>query len=135
MTFNEAKRIIRTELTLASDEKLAEVIDAARAGEMPYHDADPERCCSVCLAGRIHDDGADLPLKHPWWILSNAFGRMGVSPGATWSACPFEDDDEASRRRVVLAMALAEVRARMRASGMAAAVEVELIGEVRRCTS
>lgn len=111
MTFKAAKQIIRVELTLASDEKLAEVIDAARAGKMPYHSYVDDMCI-VCLAGRILGE-ASLPFEnHSWWILSDAYGRIGLDHSFEPSVDHYEDGDEARRQRVVLAMALAELRRR-----------------------
>lgn len=126
MDFKTAKNIIRAELTLASDEKLAEIIDAARAGEMPWM-----KGCQ-CFAGRIlgitygnyiehvprYWVGAEE--LHPYYRLSHAYRAIGGDdPGGSVS------DRDAVRQHVLTAMALAELRARHRAQDLAAATEVQ----------
>ena len=51
MTFKQAKVIIRTALAEASPEKLVEVLDAGRAGDLLY--GGPVFTCS-CLSERLH---------------------------------------------------------------------------------
>ena len=118
MDFKTAKRIIRTELALASDEKLAEVIDAARAGKMPWANAD------ICLATRLFGIGLYLTHEPRCHESCLAYCRIG------YGAAPIGRTSEVMRQRIAMAMALAELRRRMRQPNLAAIEEVGTIAEL-----
>jgi len=114
MTFHESKPIIRKALSEASDAKLVELLDDARAGKVPFGR------CETCICGHLIGpdwDADDLPTEHPRWILSSAYAELSHLPNGHW--LPIRDDD-ARRQRVLVPMILAEIRRRGR---VAVAVE------------
>jgi hypothetical protein len=96
MTFKESKSVIRAALANASDAKLIEVLEAARAGEMPY--------CSqgYCFAARVIG----------WGVSEAATASVAYRLLVKRVYPPSVLEYDEIRQRIVVAMVLAEMRRR-----------------------
>jgi hypothetical protein len=113
MKFKQAKGIIRAALAGASDEKLCELLDAARAGMVPWNS------CQYCVAGRLYPERGRIA----WMPESDAYAVIGgVSPDAVPREISLTED---RRQRVLIPMLLAEIKRRNRTRETARAIVSE----------
>lgn len=131
MDFRQAKGIIRAALREASDGKLIEVLEAARARQMPWIS------CHMCLAGRLRGGGPDVAFSDE----SDAYATLGgpITNNYTTFLKALQVTD-LTRQRVLVPMVLAEMKRRMAQESAATAraivneaVEVRTIAELIRC--
>lgn len=121
MTFKSAKNTIRAALRECPDSKLAELLDAARAGKVPYTNS------RICLATRIHGDWLDgIPgMGSPTPEYNNLEAAyLWLPKGRLY---PFEGYD-AVGQRILIPMILAEIRRRHRVALTAKVTEAVSCG-------
>lgn len=116
MTFREAKQIIRGALAEVGDAKLIEVLEAARAGELPWISLCRCVCLATVLYGPFVSCFARDPLRDP---VSDAYGYLG------WSKTII--DWSQSRQRILIPMVLSEIRQRERSREVARAIVDEAV--------